>query len=482
MADFDLIVRNGAIVDGTGAARRRADIGINGDRIIALGDLTKATAVEEVDASGHIVAPGFIDSHAHDDTALFSTELMGPKLRQGVTTVVTGNCGISLAPLVLDARPPAPLDLIGRQEDFRFASFADYVTELEASRPAANVALLVGHITLRLGAMDNLERAATPEELTHMQRGIDAAIDAGAIGFSTGLDYPNAVQAPTAEIISLAAVAGRRGGIYACHARGFGDEVEDAVEEALTIGREAKVPLVLSHHKVVGRANFGRTRDTLARIARARASQPVRIDVYPYNATSLTLFPSRCVDPEVSVMVTWSHPHPEAAGRLVSDLAAEWSCSLREAAERLVPAGAVYFELDEQDVRRLLTDSETMIGTDALPHDTHPHPRLWGAMPRLLGHYVRELGLLPLEEAVRRVTSLTADTFGLAGRGRIAADGYADLVIFNADTIIDRATFAQPRQGPEGIKAVFVNGRPAWRNGELVPTRSGNVLRRRQVS
>jgi N-acyl-D-amino-acid deacylase len=475
---LDLVLRGGRIVDGTGRPAFRADLGIRGDRIAALGDLSASDAEEEIDVTGQVVAPGFIDAHTHDDRALLSGPDMAAKTSQGVTTVVTGNCGISLAPVLPMRDPPSTFHLLGDRSWFRFGDFGAYVDELARRPPAVNAVCLVGHTTLRFGAMADLGRAASGTEIAVMQEQLQRSLEAGAIGLSSGLHYPSARAAPTEEVIALAKVMQGRG-LYATHMRDESDGVEASIEETLAIGRAADVPVLISHHKVIGPQNFGRSLRTLARIEAARHEQPVSLDLYPYVAGSTVLDPQRC-DGRMRVLVTWSTPHPEQAGRDIAAIAAEWQCPTVEAAERLLPAGAIYFMLDEADVQRILQYPHTMIGSDGLPHDAHPHPRLWGTFPRVLGHYARDLGLLTVEEAVRRMTSLPAAILGLDGRGVLQAGAFADIVVFDPDTIIDRASFERPTEPAAGIALVAVNGTPVFIDGKALPAKPGRVLRRQR--
>lgn len=464
------------MIDGSGRERYRADVAVVADRVAAIGDLAGVRAAEVVDASGMVVAPGFIDIHTHDDRALLDASAMTPKVSQGVTTVVTGNCGISLAPVLPQGTLPGTFDLLGERADFRYPRLRDYLAVLERHPPAVNAVCLVGHSTLRLATLPRLDRAATEAEIARMQVLLADALDDGAAGLSSGLYYPASRAAPTAEVIALAQVMAGRGGVYATHMRDEGDGVENSIEETLRIGREAGVRVLISHHKVIGPRNFGRSVRTLQQIENAMASQKVALDVYPYVAGSTVLAPERC-DGEMRVMVTWSKPYPHLAGRMIDDLAVEWGCTSREAAERLLPAGAIYFMLDEADVRRILVFPHTMIGSDGLPHDRHPHPRLWGTFPRVLGHYSRELGLLTLEEAVRRMTALPAEYLRIPDRGLLRPDAFADLVLFDPETVIDRATFEQPMLPSEGILMTCVNGHVVWRDGAGTTARPGRILR-----
>jgi N-acyl-D-amino-acid deacylase len=475
----DFILRGGEVIDGSGRARFRADVAIAGDRIAEIGTVALVAGAREIDVSGKIVAPGFIDVHTHDDRALFATPEMAAKASQGVTTVVTGNCGISLAPLTIDHAPP-PLDLIGDAADYRYGRFADYLAALDRAPAAVNAACLVGHSTLRVGAMAALDRPAEAGEIDRMRESLQEALDAGAIGMSSGLAYAPAEHAAAAEIEALTALLRPAGALYTTHMRNEGERVLESLEESFAVGRAAGVPVVISHHKTIGRANFGRTAATLPVIAAAIDEQPVGLDAYPYIASSTVLSAGQA-ERAAKVLVTWSKSAPEQAGRELSAIAADWGVSVKDAVDRLQPAGGIYWTMDEPDVQRVLSFPHTMIGSDGLPHDFHPHPRLWGTFPRVLGHYCRELGLFGLEEAVRRMTGLPAARFGLAKRGAIAVGAYADVTVFDALTVVDRATFERPTTPAAGIEHVFVNGRPVWAEGRPTGDHPGRALRRRRA-
>jgi N-acyl-D-amino-acid deacylase len=473
----DLVVRRGRVIDGTGAPAFVADVAVTGDRISAVGAIPATAGPEEIDADGKIVAPGFIDVHTHDDRLLLSAPEMAPKVSQGVTTVVVGNCGVSLAPLKLAAAPPPPLDLIGDESWYRFDSFAAYLAALDRAPAAVNAACLVGHSTLRAGTMDRLDRPATAGEIAAMRARLQEALAAGAIGLSTGLSYAPAEAAPTEEIVALAELLKPAGAIHTTHMRDEGSKVLESLDETFEIGRRAGVPVIVSHHKAAGQANFGRSVDSLAKIARAQRRQEVGLDAYPYAASS-TILRADWIGGAEKVLVAWSKSEPAQAGRLLSDVARDWGLPEAAACARLHPAGAIYFSMDEADVRRILAFPETMIGSDGLPHDSHPHPRLWGTFPRILGHYCRDVGLFPLAEAVRRMTGLPAARFRLAERGLIRPGFHADLTIFDPETVADAATFEHPLRPAEGIQAVFVNGRPVWSSAGPTGQRPGRVLRR----
>jgi N-acyl-D-amino-acid deacylase len=475
----DLLIQRVSLFDGSGAPPLVGDVAVSDDKIMVVGDLRNWSAREVVDGQDLALAPGFIDVHTHDDRALLIGDVAN-KTSQGVTSVVVGNCGISLAPLALRAAPPPPLDLIGGQADYQYPAFADYMAALDRQPPAVNAACLVGHSTLRVGTMDRLDRPATAHEIAAMRAKLQEALDAGAIGLSTGLDYQPAAAAATTEVQALAELLKPAGAIHTTHMRSEGDHVIEAMDEAFAIGASAEVPVVISHFKVHGKANFGRSAEALAKFDAQRLHQPLGLDAYPYSASS-TVLKSQWIGEAPRVMVTWSVPHREMTGRMLADVAAEWGCSQEDAARRLQPAGAVYFAMDEADVRRILSYPHTMIGSDGLPHDAHPHPRLWGSFPRVLGHYARELGLFPMEEAIRRMTSLPAERFGLTGRGRLKQNYAADLVLFDPHSVKDRATFENPKQVSAGIVAVWVNGRAAWRAGKSTGARAGRALRRQDM-
>jgi N-acyl-D-amino-acid deacylase len=477
MPSYDLILRNATVIDGTRAPRFEADIAVVGDRISLIGN-PKGKAKTEIDARGKIVSPGFIDAHTHDDRLMLSAPEMAPKASQGVTTVVAGNCGVSLAPLVLGGRTaPPPLDLIGDTDWYRFRSFREYVRTLEEKPAATNAALLVGHTTLRVATMRSLDLPASSREISSMKALVQEALEAGAIGCSTGLYYEPARAAPTEEVIEVCRPLSERKALYCTHMRDEGDHVTDSLEETFRIGSELQVPVVISHHKVVGKPNHGRSRETLPLIAARMRSQGIGLDCYPYCASSTILSAGRAAL-GTKTLVTWSKPHPEFAGMDLVEIAKKMNLPVEKAVEQLVPAGAIYFSMDEADVQRVLAFEHTMIGSDGLPHDAAPHPRLWGTFPRVLGHYSRGLGLFPLETAVYKMTGLTAKTFGLKDRGVLKEGAYADLCMFDAATVDEAVTFAQPIKPARGIETVIANGVITWRDGKPTGARPGRVLRR----
>ncbi|RYJ01937.1 MAG: D-aminoacylase [Acetobacteraceae bacterium] len=479
----DLIIRDATLFDGTGARRSVGDVGVTGDRIMAVGDLGGASADREVIATGKALAPGFIDAHTHDDRAvLMGCECLRCKSSQGVTTVVVGNCGVSLAPLVTDKRPVSPLDLVGEDGWFRFGSFGDYAEALRKTPAAVNTYALVGHQTLRYRVMgDDLYRPAKDNEIAQMRQIVAESLAEGASGFSTGLYYKPNMHATTEEVIAVGEPLRAAGGMYFTHMRDEADKVCASIEETLKIGKRLGVPVWISHHKCSMPENYGRSVQTLALLEASVALQEVAYDMYPYPAGSTVLMPDRLRD-DVRVIITWSVPHPEFAGKDLAEVARGWNMDQRAAAEKLMPAGAITFQMDEDDVRRIMAHPMSVIGSDGIPHDAHPHPRLWGTFPRVLGLYSRQLGLFDLETAIHKMTGRTAALFGMEDRGVLKPGAYADLVLFDPHKVIDRATFEDPKQESEGIDEVWTNGTSTFRAGTgLTGETPGRLIRRHRA-
>jgi N-acyl-D-amino-acid deacylase len=481
---FDLVIRGGTVIDGTRRPRFDADVGIRDGRIVALGDLSGQPALAVLDAGGKIVAPGFIDSHTHDDEAVLSDPDMTCKISQGVTTVVTGNCGISIAPLKADRTLPLPLSLLQQRDPSTasaFGRFADYLDAVREAPASVNVAAMVGHTTLRVMTMDSLDRAATDGEIAAMRELLTEALDAGAIGVSTGTYYPPAALAPTSEVIEVCRPLTGTGAVYVTHMRNEAEGCVESLLETFEIGRALDLPVVISHHKLMREANFGKSAVTLPLIRAAMQCQCVALDCYPYTASSTMLHTDEA-KLQGRVVIATCEPYPEYSGRELAQIADEWQVSRVEAARRLQPASAVYFSMDEGDVRNIMAFEDTMIGSDGLAGGAKPHPRLWGTFPRVLGHYSRDVGLFPLETAVWKMSGLTAKNFGLKDRGTIEVGKHADIVVFDAATVRDRATYDEPVQPAEGIEAVIVNGMLTWQHGAHRGAHNGRVITRLQSS
>jgi N-acyl-D-amino-acid deacylase len=522
----DLLIAGALVVDGTGAPAFPGTVAVDGDRIAAVlrrGD-PEPEAVRRIDAGGLVLAPGFVDVHQHSDLSPFTEPGMDSYLRQGVTTCVVGNCGSSAFPV--EGVPGLAAFAGHRSFDASWRTFGEYLEAVEECRPALNVGALVGHGTLReavLGA--DQRRAPTAMEMAEMRRLLASALEEGALGLSTGLIYAPGMHGSTDEIAELASVLAEHGGIYASHVRGEGEQVFDAVAECIDIGRRAGVPAHISHLKVEGRAMWGRAGELLERIDHERAAgADVSADQYPYTAWETELaavLPPWVRPPELGAVLAdpsararlersieegepgwesigrslgWDRvvlgsfpPEPELSGRSIAELAAE--CGLRpveiicELLARDRFAGMLGHGMDEDDVRTILARPDVAVASDGIAvSPTGPlgafavHPRYYGTFARVLGRYVREERLLPLETAVRKMTALPAERFGLAGRGRIEPGGFADLVLLDPGTVADRATYAHPHAFAEGIRLVVVNGRVAFDGapGE----RAGRALRR----
>ena len=483
----DTVIRNATIIDGTGAERFTGDVRIEDGHISEVGSSSGAAAVE-VDATGLVLAPGFVDVHTHDDGALLQHPDMAFKISQGCTSVVVGNCGFSAIPAVPGENT---LDLSGVQANW--SDLDGYRQNVENSGPALNAMMLVGHNTIRSLEMGNERRAPNDQELERMQQHVELAMEQGACGFSTGLVYRPGRWSDTDEILELAKIVAPFDGIYATHMRNENDHLLEAVDEALEIGTKAGVAVQISHHKAAGERNWGKVEESLAKVDAAVAEgAEVTLDVYPYTAGSGPMVQYFDID----------NPNPELAqaiqlascpafrhyeGRMLVDIAAELGITAPEAVRHVLTAPdgkktiCIQHVMDEGDVVSNLRHDRVMIGSDGLPDLTgRPHPRLFGTFPRVLGRYVREQGVVDLENAVRRMTSLSCDVHGLSGRGRVTEGNWADLVLFDPDVVIDVASYEDPKREAVGIRNVWVNGHMAFDNGVHTRVGSGNVLRYRQ--
>ena len=483
----DAVIRNATIIDGTGAQRFTGDVTVEDGHISEVGSSSSAATVE-VDATGLVLAPGFVDVHTHDDGALLQHPDMAFKISQGCTSVVVGNCGFSAIPAVPGENT---LDLSGVQANW--SDLDGYRQNVENSGPALNAMMLVGHNTIRSLEMGNERRAPNDQELERMQQHVELAMEQGACGFSTGLVYRPGRWSDTDEILELAKIVAPFDGIYATHMRNENDHLLEAVDEALEIGTKAGVAVQISHHKAAGKRNWGKVEESLAKVDAAIAEgAEVTLDVYPYTAGSGPMVQYFDID----------NPNPELAqaiqlascpafrhyeGRMLVDIAAELGITAPEAVRHVLTAPdgkktiCIQHVMDEGDVVSNLRHDRVMIGSDGLPDLTgRPHPRLFGTFPRVLGRYVREQGVVDLESAVRRMTSLSCDVHGLSGRGQITEGNWADLVLFDPDAVIDVASYEDPKRESVGIRNVWVNGHMAFDNGVHTRVGSGNVLRYRQ--
>ena len=483
----DTVIRNATIIDGTGAQRFTGDVTIEDGHISEVGSSSSAAAVE-IDATGLVLAPGFVDVHTHDDGALLQHPDMAFKISQGCTSVVVGNCGFSAIPAVPG---DSTLDLSGVQANW--SDLDGYRQNVENSGPALNAMMLVGHNTIRSLEMGNERRAPNDQELERMQQHVELAMEQGACGFSTGLVYRPGRWSDTDEILELAKIVAPFDGIYATHMRNENDHLLEAVDEALEIGTKAGVAVQISHHKAAGKRNWGKVEESLAKVDAAVAEgAEVTLDVYPYTAGSGPMVQYFDIDnPNLelaqAIQLASCPAFRHYEGRMLVDIAAELGITAPEAVRHVLTAPdgkktiCIQHVMDEGDVVSNLRHDRVMIGSDGLPDLTgRPHPRLFGTFPRVLGRYVREQGVVDLESAVRRMTSLSCDVHGLSGRGRITEGNWADLVLFDPDVVIDVASYEDPKRESVGIRNVWVNGHMAFDNGVHTRVGSGNVLRYRQ--
>jgi N-acyl-D-amino-acid deacylase len=498
---YDLLIRNARIVDGAGNPWYRGDIAVTGDSIAAIGRNLPGSAARTIDAGEQIVAPGFVDIHNHSRDAVFDRPDAENQLRQGVTTIIEGNDGGGAMPL------------------------APHFEQLRRTRLGVNYASFVGHNVVRREVVGLDDRHATAEELDRMKALVEQGMRDGAMGLSTGLFYTPGTFAPTEEVIELAKVVAGFGGMHISHIRDEGDEVVEASAETIRIGEEGGLPTQLTHHKAMGRNNWGKSETTLRMVDEARArGVDVTIDQYPYVASqtgSLALFPAwalaggrdatleRLRAPrqrqKIKEVIAWKIEfnrgggdpqniqfsncanQPELAGKTLADATRERGrdVTFDNAAETAIEielAGGcsnVYHSMSEEDVARIMRHPATMIASDGGIRrlgDGVPHPRSYGTFARVLGRYVRELGVITLEDAVRKMTSLPAGRLRLWDRGLLRPGMKADIVIFDPETVRERADFGNPHQLSEGFSHVIVNGEIVIHDGRLTDARPGRVL------
>ncbi len=494
---LDLVIKGATVIDGSGSADTLQDVGIQGDLIAEVSPDIDADAKEVVDATGLVLSPGFIDVHSHDDFHVLIEPEVRHNILQGITTVIVGNCGFGAA-----ASGPGKLQMKAINEPSvelpDWDGYAGYLEEVAKTAPALNVAVLIGHHTARRQAMGGIENRPPSEvEMAGMIASVEEGMEAGAVGLSTGLVYEPGRYATTEEVADLAKVVGRHGGLYVSHMRDEGSGLLDSVRETLHIGEVSGCGVEISHHKTVGSDNWGRVTQSLAMIEEAVANgHDVTADQYPYTARSTMLFalvqngtfgsgdggPMGRSEPS-EVLLCSVPGRGEYEGRTLQSFVEEYDLPGEEAANRLLRDVSpdilvAAFGMDEGDVRMVMAHSSTMIGTDGLDRGSKPHPRAWGTYPRVLGKYVREEGVISLENAIYKMTGMPAGKFDIASRGLVKEGFFADLVLFDPGTVIDGASYEDPRVGPTGIPHVVVNGQFAVRDGKHAGSRSGRALRR----
>ena len=488
LLQLDLIITGGTVIDGSGAPGYSADVGICNGRIAAIATpgALEHTAQRVINADGSVVAPGFIDIHAHDERIVLDEPELRHKLMQGVTTTVCGNCGSGLAPLPGDvgaALKGTDLERLFAQNQPIWPTVAEYLAAVEEQHPAINFAYLVPHRLVRAAVMGAEETMATPEQLGQMQDIVRRAMEDGAIGLSSGLFYTPGMSATHHEFVPLLEVVREYDGYYATHMRDEGIGLLASVAESIATARAASIRLQISHLKGGrGPETWGLVQGACEMIDEARREGlEVCGDQYPYTASSTTVaayIRTGLVDRYArDIQICWSEPHPDAVGKRLDVIAEEMGVTPREAAEALLPATGVYFGISEDDMRFVMRQPWVSVGSDGVPGAPRPHPRAFGTFPRVLGHFVRGEGLLSLEEAVRKMTSLPARMCGLADRGVLHVGAVADVVVFDPDRIADVATYDDPCRYPAGIPHVVVGGEVVLRDGTVTDARAGKVLR-----
>ena len=486
MPAAEFVIRNALIADGSGGPLTDGDVAVAGGLILSARaePVSAAPGTVEFDARGKLVcSPGFVDVHTHDDAALLRHPDLEFKLAQGCTTLVIGNCGFS-------GFPATGVDDIESVAGADWPDLDGYRSAVQRAGFACNAIALIGHNTIRGITIGREEpRPATAAELTAMRGQVSRAMEQGACGLSTGLIYRPGKWAPTEEIAQIASAAGEVGGLYASHIRNEGDLLLESVAEAMRIGRDSGCRVHISHHKAGGRQNWGKVADSLAAIDQANAAgADVTLDFYPYTASSGPM--AEYVSPE-SVTDDWAKanqfatcpPFPAYSGRRVSAVAADLGLSVADLLRQILQAPdgrrtiTIGFGMSEDDLLANVRHPLMMIGSDGIPDlDGLPHPRLYGTFPRIFARYVRERQALSLPEAVRRMTSLPADRFGLAGRGRLEPGACADLALFDPAALRDTATYADPQREPDGMHLVVVNGQVSYDHGRHTGVRAGRLL------
>lgn len=480
---LDFAIRDGLIVDGDASAPFEGDIGIEGDRIAEIGQV--GAAHQEIIASGLVVTPGFIDSHTHDDMQLYRDPSNPEKLAQGVTTVICGNCGFSAFPHRRGRTSP---DLLGTNGPW--STYSEYVDTLNSTGIGPNMATFVGHNTLASHTTPRTDKRLSKSGRTAVVDAAKRAVEQGALGVSTGLIYEPGRYSNLEDLVEIISAVADLGGLHSTHLRDEGSGLLTAIDEALEISRRSGAGVQISHLKAIGRKNWGLVEDALTRIDEARTSGiDVAFDVYPYMAGSGPIeqyFDPDNIDRQRAelVQITRCKDFPSYEGRSLLDISSESGRPVDDITRSIITAPCaaeslcIIFEIDESDMRTVLSHPLAMIGSDGIPQDGGvPHPRLLGTFPRVIGHYSRDEGLFDLTTAVTKMTGCPADRYGLLERGRIQLGTYADIVVFDHSTIADKGSYQQRRQ-PEGIKWVLVNGRPAVTPRGLTHSNSGTVLSR----
>ncbi len=533
---YDIVIKNGLIISGCGNPWFKADIAIKDGKIVDMGEISSSNGDIIIDASRKIVCSGFIDMHSHSDLFLLINPKAESKIRQGVTTEVIGNCGASLSPLKTDKIEifKKRIGVLAEEVNWDWRSYSDYISKLESQGISINVAPLIGHGTLRINVMEFEAREPTKDELDEMKALLEESMKAGAFGISTGLIYTPGCYAKTEEIIELTKVSAKYGGIYATHMRSESNWLIEAIEEAIRIGREANIPVEISHMKAAGKRNWGKIKEALKIIEKARDDGiEITCDFYPYTAGSTGL--AACLPPWVheggieemlkrlqnpsirsrirndiekgipgwenlagtagwgNIVVVYCEKNKQYEGKSIAEIAKEMKtdplnamCDLLIEEEGVV--SIVLHMMSEDDMRNVMKNPLSMVGTDGSCYAPYgplargkPHPRNYGTFPRILGKYVRKEKILTLQDAIRKMTSMPAQKLGLTDRGIINIGYWADIVIFDPNKVIDTATFTDPHRFPIGIEYVIVNGVIVIEKDRHTGKLPGKVLKNRRA-
>jgi N-acyl-D-aspartate/D-glutamate deacylase len=530
---FDLIVKNAIIIDGTGNEGYKGDVAIEYGKIVEIGKLEKQyhDAKNIVDAEGKILSPGFIDVHGHTDMFVFMDPGCGAKLKQGITTEISGQCGITVFPVTKEywevyqnyyKKMGAPVD----NDYLRFSTADSYLTEIEKTPIGINLGLFVGHGTIRMAVMGLSPERPDSTQMEKMKSLTKEAMESGAFGLSSGIMYAPGSFSTKEEIAELCKIVSEKGGIYTSHIRNQGELLEECVAETIDIGKSTGVSVNISHHKAVGRSNWGKVVSSSAMIDQANErGVNVTHDVYPYTASSTTLsatLPPSCLKEGVeklimnlgdegyikeleyqifnpteqwdndlkesgyeSLLIIRAPKTPEAIGKTIEQYAdllgvERFKAYIHLLLENELDVSDICFSMVEEDVQYLIEHDKCMFGTDSLyiPGMPMTHPRSIGTFPRILGRYVRENNILPLEKAIHKMTGLAAQVYGIEGKGKVEIGYDADLVVFNQKTIIDHSKYTDPIRDNEGIDYVIVNGKIAVEDNRLTDVRAGKLIRK----
>ena len=493
MKKYDTLIVNAEIYDGSGEKAYIGDVGITGEKIAAVGKLNK-DAGQIINGNGLAVSPGFIDFHTHDDIPIILNPYIPCKIMQGITCSVAGSCGSGIFPFI-QAESQRSISLEYSELPVKWNSFSEYMKYLDNEPASLNVVLFAGHTTFRTGVMGEVNREPTMKELAQMKDYLSEAVESGVFGLSSGFYYKPACYAKTGELIELVKIMRGTNCMYSAHIRDEANHILDSIEEAAAIGDSSEIPIEISHLKCEDRKNWGRAEEVLKFIDKKNKNgSKITMDMYPYTASSTSLsaalrgslydniFDGLSLPPQ-DILIVSSKYFPDYNNLTIEDISIRDNRYPKDVVDELLKKEDVTIVhlncMSEKDLCTFMKNPKTVFGTDGLHTNSGvPHPRLYGSFPRILGRYIREQKIIPLEEAIQKMTSIPAKRLNIKNRGIIKRDAYADLVLFNPKTIIDKATYADSKQYSEGITDVFVNGSHVVKDSKHTKVRSGKMLRR----